>query len=114
MKHSLTDRDLHEFFSKMKEVDAALPTPSFRVKVESRWRRLWIPASAAAVLLIAWIAWPIQDLEYDQPVDLIVITLREMDQAQQKITIEEKTYLDVWESPTESLLVDFDQNHVNF
>lgn len=114
MKHNLSDRDLHQFFREMKEIDAALPTPTYPVKAERRWRKLWMPAAAAAMLAITWLIWPGQENYYENPVDLIVITLGEMNQEQQKITIEEITYLDVWESPTESLLVDFDQNHINF
>lgn len=115
MNPNSSDSDLHEFFSGMRRADEALVPPAIGIRRKSRRTLFLLPIAVAASWLLAWLLWPVKESTLDHyPNELIVITLKEFDNAQQRITIEEKTYLDIWESPTETLLVDFDPGLTNF
>jgi hypothetical protein len=43
----------------------------------------------------------------EAPSEVIIISLQENENNEQEFTIEEKAYIDVWESSTSSLLTEF-------
>ena len=100
------DEQLEQFFDQMKKQDEQLEIPAFP-EVKTRKFNLWIPAGIAASLaLLGLIMQEPQPLP-EAPNEVLIITLQEGDNNEQEFIIEEKAYLDVWESPTASLLTDY-------
>lgn len=61
----------------------------------------------AASLLLGIFLFPKQESSPKAPVDVIIITLQQGENQEQQILIEEKTFLETWESPTSSLLAEY-------
>lgn len=100
------DEELNRFFRNMKEQDQHLEIPPLPT-YQSRKINFWIPAGVAASLaLLGWIMIEPQPIP-EAPKEVLIITLQEGDNDEQEFIIEETTYLDVWESPTASLLTDY-------
>ncbi|WP_153231764.1 hypothetical protein [Algoriphagus machipongonensis] len=90
----------------MKKEDQQLeipPVPSYK----SKKINFWIPAGIAATLVL--FGWVMQEPRAisEAPSEVIVITLQDGPNEEQEFIIEEKAYLDVWESPTASLLTEY-------
>ncbi len=99
------DRDLDLFFSSLKENDKHIPTPQLP-EFSQRKFRLWklIPVGIAAALIAAiWMGTEV-DHSPDLANDVIIISLIEDENQQQRFVIEQTSSIDVWESPTASLL----------
>lgn len=98
--------ELKRFFENMKEQDQHLEIPPYP-SYKTRKLNLWIPAGIAASLaLLGWIMNEPQPIP-EAPKEVLIITLQEGENNEQEFIIEETTYLDVWESPTASLLTDY-------
>ncbi len=102
-----SEKELHTFFQAMKEKDLKIPTPDFPELAEAKTINWWIPMGIAASLLLGFFLFPKEESSSKAPVDLIIITLQQDENQEQQILIEEKTYLETWESPTSSLLAEY-------
>lgn len=107
MKNDESTRDIQAFFDQMKEKDQNLTVPDFPVMVKSRSINWWIPIGIAASLMIGFLLLPKESTIAEPPAEVIVITLQQDENQEQQILIEEKTYLETWESPTSSLLAEY-------
>lgn len=101
------DTELKAFFQGMKEKDSEIPTPDFPEVAKARTVNWWIPMGITASLLLGFILFPKQEGSPKAPVDVIIITLQQGENQEQQILIEEKTFLETWESPTSSLLAEY-------
>ncbi|WP_100628433.1 hypothetical protein [Algoriphagus formosus] len=100
------DQLIENFFSDMKKQDQNIRIPEFpETKVRSfNW---WIPSGIAATLLLGGFLLTQQEPVAEAPSEVIIISLQENENNEQEFTIEEKAYIDVWESSTSSLLTEF-------
>lgn len=101
------DRELKAFFQGMKEKDREILIPEFPELVKTRSLNWWIPLGIAASLTIGFFLLPKENIIADPPAEVIIITLQQGENQEQQILIEEKTYLETWESPTSSLLAEY-------
>jgi hypothetical protein len=100
--------ELKRFFENMKEKDQELtipPFPSYKTKKFNFWLPTGIAASLALLGLIMIKPEP-QPLS-EAPKEVLIITLQENENNEQEFIIKETTYLDIWESPTSSLLTEY-------
>ncbi|SEF70663.1 hypothetical protein SAMN03080598_01079 [Algoriphagus boritolerans DSM 17298 = JCM 18970] len=102
-----SEKELRNFFQIMKEKDLEIPTPDFPEVAKARAVNWWIPMGIAASLLLGIFLFPKQESSPKAPVDVIIITLQQGENQEQQILIEEKTFLETWESPTSSLLAEY-------
>ncbi|RIW18685.1 hypothetical protein D0X99_03100 [Algoriphagus lacus] len=101
------DPELSSFFQELKENDQKIPTPEFPEMARQGSITWWIPLGIAASLALGFFLWPSEEPSPDPPAEVIIITLQEDENKEQQILIEEKTYLETWESPTASLLAEY-------
>ncbi|MCH7407849.1 hypothetical protein MM239_00450 [Belliella sp. DSM 111904] len=99
------ERELELFFSELKSKDQGISTPTlpaFKAKSYKIWR--WIPAGIAAALVAA--IWIGTSDKKDETLakDVIIISLIEDENQKQQLIIETTSSMDIWESPTASLL----------
>ncbi|MCH6199793.1 hypothetical protein MMU07_09385 [Aquiflexum sp. LQ15W] len=102
-----TDKELQSFFDQLKENDRGIQIPAFPEVIKPRSINWWIPMGIAASLALGFFLWPQQKQELNLPAEVIIITLEKDENNNQQILIEEKTYLETWESPTASLLTEY-------
>ncbi len=107
MKNDESTRDIQAFFDQMKEKDQNLTIPEFPELVKSRSINWWIPIGIAASLMIGFLLLPQEEMIAEPPAEVIIITLQQDENHEPQILIEEKTYLETWESPTSSLLAEY-------
>ena len=100
------DQLIKDFFSEMKKQDQNLPIPEFP-ETKVRTFNWWFPMGIAASLLVGGLLWYQQEPAKEAPNEVIIISLQENENQQQTLIIEEKAYIDVWESSTSSLLTEF-------
>ena len=100
------NEQLERFFEQMKKQDGELNIPPFP-EYKTKRMNLWIPAGIAASLTLAGLIMHEPQPLPDAPNEVLIITLQEGENNKQEFIIEEKAYLDVWESPTASLLTDY-------
>jgi len=98
--------ELIRFFENMKEKDQELDIPPFP-SYKARKFNFWIPAGIAASLSLLGLIMINPEPEPEMPKEVLIISLQENENNEQEFVIEETTYLDVWESPTASLLTDY-------
>ena len=100
------DQELQDFFAEMKAKDQTMELPVF-FKVNKT--RIWqlIPIGIAASLALGFMFWQQEETIQNPPAEVIIITLEKDENNKQQILIEEKTYLETWESPTASLLTEY-------
>lgn len=105
--HSEHDKEIESFFTQLKEKDSEIQIPDFEEPFRQRSVNWWIPLGIAASLAIGF--WYAKEMpkDTDLPADMIIITLENDANNNQQIMIEEKTYLEMWESPTSSLLTEY-------
>jgi hypothetical protein len=101
------DTELKAFFDQMKEKDQSLAIPVFPELVKTRSINWWIPLGIAASLMIGFLLLPQEEIISEPPAEVIIITLQQDENQEPQILIEEKTYLETWESPTSSLLAEY-------
>jgi hypothetical protein len=107
MMQGKSDKELQNFFQAMKEKDLEIPTPDFPELAKAKNFNWWIPMGIAASLLLGIFFLPKENTIPEAPVDVIIITLQQDKNQEPQILIEEKTYLETWESPTSSLLAEY-------
>ncbi len=100
------DQELKRFFTEMKKQDEVVLIPDFpETKVNAvNW---WMPIGIAASLLLGGFIWMNQSPEPELHKDMIIISLEKGENDMQEIKIEEKAYIDTWESGSSSLLTEF-------
>lgn len=106
MQDNNSDEDLVQFFMEMKEKDKKIPVPQFHIRKKPKTWYL-IPIGIAASLALGFFLLPHKDQVPSPPTEVIIITLEEDEKNNQQIRIEEKTFLETWESPTASLLTEY-------
>ena len=102
-----TDKKLQGFFDQLKENDRGIQIPAFPEPARQRRINWWIPIGIAASLILGFFLWPEDSQDLVPPAEVIIITLDKDENNNQQILIEEKTYLETWESPTSSLLTEY-------
>jgi hypothetical protein len=101
------EEEFRGFFQELKKKDEQLLIPTFPEMEKKGSRNWWIPVGIAASFALGFFLWPKEEKQTEPPAEVIIITLQENENQEQQILIEEKTYLDTWESQTESLLADY-------
>ncbi|WP_111671578.1 hypothetical protein [Algoriphagus litoralis] len=107
MKDNESTKDIRAFFDQMKAADQNLTIPVFPEKVITRSIKWWIPVGIAATLMLGYLLMPQEEIIAEPPAEVIIITLQQDENHELQILIEEKTYLETWESPTSSLLAEY-------
>ncbi len=107
MKLQEEDQEIHAFFQALKEKDKNVPVPKFPEIKKTKTINWWIPIGIAATLLLGFFLLPKENASTEPPVDVIIFTLQQDENQEPQILIEEKTYLETWESPTSSLLAEY-------
>lgn len=107
MMQEKSDKELQNFFQAMKEKDLEIPTPDYREVAKERTIKWWIPMGIAASMAFGFFLWPSKKTIPEPPAEVIIITLQQDENHEPQILIEEKTYLETWESPTSSLLAEY-------
>ena len=102
-----SDREIQSFFDQLKEKDLKIDIPVFPESTKPSGINWWIPFGIAASLALGYFLWPQQKQDFNPPAEVIIITLEKDENDNQQILIEEKTYLETWESPTSSLLTEY-------
>lgn len=102
-----SDREIQSFFDQLKEKDLKIDIPVFLETTKPSGINWWIPFGIAASLALGYFLWPQQKQDFNPPAEVIIITLEKDENDNQQILIEEKTYLETWESPTSSLLTEY-------
>ena len=100
------DQIIKEFFHRMKEEDEKLSIPKIPISPPIRFRRwisLGIAASFLALLTISFVYWKKQKVE-DYT---FVIILSEQSETTSKSLVVQEPLMELWESPTQSLIDDF-------
>lgn len=102
-----TNKEIHGFFDQLKEKDQSIQIPAFPEPAKQRRINWWIPIGIAASLTLGFFLLPQNKKDLNPPAEVIIITLEKDENNNQQILIEEKTYLETWESPTSSLLTEY-------
>ncbi|MFD2034256.1 hypothetical protein ACFSKL_05600 [Belliella marina] len=106
LQDDITDVELEMFFSELRNKDSHLNTPTYPGKPTFKIWKLLPIGIAASLLLGLWI-WNQEKDDITLYQDMIIISLIERENQEQTIIIEQAASMDVWESPTASLLNEF-------
>jgi hypothetical protein len=103
------DQEIRSFFDAMIEKDLDIPTPDFPETKKPKIINWWIPAGIAASLAAGFFLFGEKESVAPPPPigEVIIITLEEGPDQQLQFNIEETTEMEIWESPTASLLTEF-------
>lgn len=98
--------ELKTFFQELRKQDEHLLIPPFP-EVEKKSRSIWlIPAGIAATLLLG--AFFLTEEKAAEPAtEVLIITLEEGPDHELQFHIQETNEMDIWESPTASLLTEY-------
>lgn len=101
------DNELKAFFQGMKEKDQNLTIPDFPEAVKTKSLNWWIPIGIAASLMIGFLL-----LEQNNPAsppigEVVIITLEKGPDQKMHFNIDYTNEMDIWESPTASLLTEY-------
>ncbi|WP_338221147.1 hypothetical protein [Algoriphagus sp. oki45] len=100
------DPELKTFFQELRKQDEHLLIPPFP-EVEKKSRFIWwIPAGIAATLLFGAFFLTGEKSEEPAP-EVLIITLEEGPNQELQFQIQETNEMDIWESPTTSLLTEY-------
>jgi len=101
------DKEMLEgFFAELKEKDKNLSIPPFPQQKKSRnW--MLVPIGIAASLLLLLFLNTESEPTYKIDHDLIIITLEEGADQEIEFDIQTASSIDIWESPTSTLLTEF-------
>jgi len=97
---------LESFFAEMREEDKELNVPPFpKQKKQRRW--IMVPLGIAASLLLLMWSKSVRESSPSLEHDVVIITMEEGLDQELKFEIQTAASIDVWESPTSSLLTEF-------
>ncbi|MCH7397323.1 hypothetical protein MM236_04955 [Belliella sp. DSM 107340] len=103
LQDDIADEELEMFFSELRNKDKKIITPPYSKKTPFKIWKLIPIGIAASLFLGIWVLN--QEKEESQLYqDMIIISLIEGEDDEQKFIIEHTSSMDVWESPTASLL----------
>lgn len=108
MQENSEGRELELYFSEWKEKDKNLEIPEFEWKKKAN-SGIWklIPIGIAAAFLLGFWLKTSSETDFTLNKDMVIITLIEDENQQQRFVIETQSSLDVWEAPSSSLLTEF-------
>lgn len=101
------DPELDTFFQELQKQDEHLsipPFPELERKSRTKW---WIPVGIAASILIGFFLFQFEETPPPPSPEVLIITLEEGPDQELQFRIHETTEMDIWESPTASLLTEF-------
>jgi hypothetical protein len=101
------DTELKAFFQGMKEKDREIIIPEFPETVKTRSINWWMPMGIAASLLLGFILLEEKDHSSPQIGDVLIITLEKGTDQKMHFNIDHTNEMDIWESPTASLLTEY-------
>lgn len=101
------DKVLEEFFAGMKSKDKDLNIPTFPIQRKPILYKLTSLGIAASLLLMMYFYLGNEESDYQIQEDIIIITFEEGADQEYHFSIESTSNLDIWESPTSSLLTEF-------
>ena len=108
MRQPEADQELRGFFQAMKEKDRSIPVPDFPEINKTRSINWWIPAGIAASLVAGFLLFGEKEPAVTPPIgEVVIITLEEGPDQEMQFNIEHTTEMDIWESPTASLLTEY-------
>ncbi|TDQ14603.1 hypothetical protein DFQ04_3191 [Algoriphagus boseongensis] len=101
------DPELKAFFQEIRKQDEQLlipPFPELEKKSHIQW---WIPMGIAASLALGAFFFTSEEKQEQPSPEVLIITLEEGPDQELQFHIQETTEMDIWESPTASLLTEF-------
>ena len=109
MKGQEDDQNIRGFFNAMIEKDLEIQEPDFPEFKKPKTINWWIPAGIAASLIVGFLL--LDEKEPPAPStpigEVVIITLEEGPDQELQFNIEHTTEMDIWESPTASLLTEY-------
>jgi hypothetical protein len=102
-----SEKEIESFFAQLKEQDKAVQIPDFPQAKSSRRLHWWLPVGIAAALAVGFWLGRSEPVKTELESDLVIIRLVEDENQGQQIIIEKTSNIDVWESPTSSLLTEY-------
>ena len=101
------DKEMLEgFFAELKEKDGKLIIPAFPQQKKSRNWMLVPIGVAASLLLLMWLNID-NEPAYTLDHDVVIITMEEGLDQELRFDVQTASSIDIWESPTSSLLSEF-------
>jgi hypothetical protein len=100
------DELIKSFFEEMRKEDQNLEIPVFP-KPKTRSINWLIPVGIAASLFLAGFLFFEKEPLTNAPAEVIIITLEEGPNQEMQFSIEHTTEMEIWESPTSSLLTEY-------
>ena len=108
MRHSEEEQEIRGFFQAMIEKDLEIPTPDFPEFKKTKTVNWWIPIGVAACLVAGFFLFGEKESVASPPIgEVVIITLEEGPDQEMQFNIEHTTEMDIWESPTASLLTEY-------
>lgn len=108
MKRHEEDQEIQSFFQTMKERDENISVPEFPKIIKTKTINWWIPAGIAASLALGFFLFGEKETAVTPPIgDIVIITLEEGSDQEMQFNIEHTNEMDIWESPTASLLTEY-------
>jgi hypothetical protein len=108
MRSTEEDQELRSFFQAMKEKDERIALPEFPDIKKTKSINWWIPVGIAASLVAGFILMQEEEPTAAPPVgEVVIITLEERPDQELQFNIEHTNEMDIWESPTASLLTEY-------
>jgi len=109
MRQPEADQELRGFFQAMKEKDENIFVPEFPDIKKTKAIHWWIPVGIAASLAAGFFL--LGEKEPSAPPapigEVVIITLEEGPNQEMQFNIEHTNEMDIWESPTASLLTEY-------
>lgn len=109
MKRHEEDQDIQGFFHSMIEKDLEIQEPAFPEFKKTKSVSWWIPVGIAASLVVGFFL--LGEKEPPAPPapigEVVIITLEEGPDQEMQFNIEHTNEMDMWESPTASLLTEY-------
>jgi hypothetical protein len=100
------DSNLKSYFQELRKQDEQMNIPPFPEVKKKSHRLWWIPVGIAATLLLG-VFFLQQEKPAEPAPEVLIITLEEGPDQELQFHIQETNEMDIWESPTASLLTDY-------
>jgi hypothetical protein len=108
MRKTEEDRELRSFFQSIKQKDERIAVPEFPEIKKTRSINWWIPAGIAASLTVGFILTQEKEPTAAPPIrEVVIFTLEEGPDQELQFNIEHTNEMDIWESPTATLLTEY-------
>ncbi|MBD3629306.1 hypothetical protein [Cyclobacterium sp.] len=105
--NELKDPVLEDFFAAYKRHDGHLPIPEFPKRHKKTKKRVLAILGIAASLAVGVFYFQKGEEEISLERDVLVISLEKNENQDPTIVVTATTSMDIWESPTSSLLTEF-------